>query len=341
LKLSIVTAISTAILLLVGCKYGGNPTPAPNRIVLGYYTGETASLASAKSTIEPVNEVSMDQIDVDVDGNLQGSLDGTLISSDTSQGKLTYANLSNFGATDFDPAIAHGAMVTHRANTIQNIVALAKTHGLTGIDIDFEGIYPADRAAYTEFVAELATQLHAAGSMLMLSVPAKSSDDPSDDWSWPYDYAAIGQSADFIQVMTYDEHVPGQAPGPVAGLDWMTACLDYAVTQIAHDKVLSGLPAYGYDFDVTHNTGVTVEWKDTAALIASTGAAPQWQPGTESEHFDYTAGDGSLHQVWYETPQGIQDKTHLVVSLDLAGVSMWALGFEDDKFWAAVSAGLD
>src|SRR5579859_1691935 len=203
-------------MLLAACKYGGNPTPAPNRIVLGYYTGDAASLASAQSTVEPVNEVSMDLIDVDADGNLHGTLDGNLISSDTSQGKLTYANLSNFGTTAFDPAIAHGAMVTHRANTLQNIVALAKTHGLTGIDIDFEGIYPTDRTAYSEFVADLSTQLHVANSMLMLSVPAKSTDDPGDDWSWPYDYASIGQSADFIQVMTYDEHVPGQPPGPVA-----------------------------------------------------------------------------------------------------------------------------
>ena len=87
--------------------------------------------------------------------------------------------------------------------------------------------------------------------------------------------------------------------------------------------------------------GVQVDWKDTETLINSTGAKPVWQANTESEHFDYTAGDGSMHQVWYETPQGIQDKTHLAVSLDLAGESVWVLGFEDMKFWDAVAAGLD
>jgi spore germination protein YaaH len=325
---------------LVACN-GEDSTPLPNRIVLGYYTGDTESLSSAKASGTPLNEVAMDLIAVDAEGDLQGTLSSELLASDQAQGKLSYATVSNFGATDFDPNIAHGAMVTHRGATVQNILVLAKTPGLTGINIDFEGIFPADRDAYTAFVADLATQLHAEGSMLLLSVPAKSSDDPSDDWTWPFDYAAIGKTADFIQVMTYDEHVPGQGAGPVAGLDWMTADLNYSVSQMDSDKILLGLPAYGYDFDVTHNTGAVVNWTDSAALVASTGAHPVWDPVTESEHFDYTAGDGSMHQVWYETAQGIQDKTHLAVSLKLAGVSMWALGFENGAFWRAVSAGLN
>lgn len=325
---------------LVACR-GEDSTPLPNYIVLGYYTGDTDSLVSAQASGTPLNEVAMDLIAVDEDGDLHGTLSSDLLASDQAQGKLSYATVSNFGATDFDPDIAHGAMVTHRGATLQNILALAKTPGLTGINIDFEGIFPADRDAYSNFVADLAAQLHAEGSMLMLSVPAKSSDDPSDDWTWPFDYAAIGKTADFIQVMTYDENVPGQSAGPVAGLDWMTADLNYSVSQINADKILLGLPAYGYDFDVTHNTGVMVEWRDSAALVSSTGGHPMWDPVTESEHFDYTAGDGSMHQVWYETAQGIQDKAHLAVSLKLAGVSMWALGFENGTFWRAVSAGLN
>jgi spore germination protein len=337
---ALIFALAAAV-PLTACRYGENSSPAPNRIVLGYYTGDTDSLASAQASGTPLNEVSMDLIDVDADGGLHGTLPANLLMSDETQGKLSYATVSNFGVTDFDANIAHGAMVTHHGTTIANIVALAKTVKLTGINIDFEGLFPADRGAYTAFVTDLATQLHAEGSMLMLSVPAKSSDDPSDDWTWPYDYAAIGKTADLIQVMTYDEHVPGQDPGPVAGIDWMKADLDFAVSQVLADKILLGLPAYGYDFDVTHNTGVTVDWKDSAALVASTGAHPVWDPVSESEHFDYTASDGSLHQVWYETAQGIQDKAHLAVTLDLAGIAMWALGFENDAFWSAVSAGLN
>lgn len=333
-------SLLVVVLMLAACRDDASDPPLPNLIVLGYYTGDANSLSSAEASGTPLNEVAMDLIDMDAGGGLHGNLDGDLLLSDQKQGKLTYATVSNFGATDFDPAIAHGVMVTHRGAAILAIVNLAKTPGLTGINIDFEGLFPADRDAYSAFVAALATQLHDVGSMLMLSVPAKSSDDPSDDWTWPFDYAAIGKTADFLQVMTYDEHVPGQGAGPVAGIDWMTANLNYAVSQVLPDKMLLGLPAYGYDFDLTHNTGTTLEWRDTQALVNSTGAMPTFDTVSESEHFDYTAGDGSHHQVWYETPQSIQDKAHLTVTLNLAGASMWALGFEDDAFWKAVADGL-
>lgn len=332
--LSILAAVA-----LAGC-HGVENQPNPNRLVLGYETGDSASVTSAESTSNPVNVVALDLMTVNADGSLNGAIAFDVTNSDRSQGKLSYLTISNFGSTDFDPAIAHGAMVTNRGTTIKNIVAVAGTLGLTGINIDFEGIYPGDRTAYTEFVADLAGQLHAHDSLLMLSVPAKSADDPSDDFTWPFDYAAIGESADFIQVMTYDEHYPGGPPGAVAGLDWMEACLNYAITQIGSGKILLGLPAYGYDWNLTTGTAATVEWKDFAATLSSIAAKPQFDTVTDSAHVSYTASDGSQHEFWYDTPRSIQDKTHLAITDNLGGVSMWALGFENASFWNAVTAGL-
>lgn len=309
-------------------------------MVLGYYDGTSESMTSAMSASTPVTAVSLDVVLVATDGSLSGTLPASLLSSDAAAGKASYASISNFGATDFDPAIGHGAMVTNRAATIQNIVALAKTANLTGINIDFEGIYPADRSAYASFVTDLAAQLHAIHSSLVLSVPAKTSDDPTNTWTWPFDYAAIGQSADLVQVMTYDENVPSRSPGPVAGSDWMLESLQYAASQIPASKILLGLPAYGYDWNLTAGGGTSVAYKHMPALLASTGATPQWDAATHSAHINYTASDSSAHQVWYETPQGLQTKAQFAKTLGLAGVSMWALGDEDATFWNAVTAGI-
>ncbi|WP_183085269.1 glycosyl hydrolase family 18 protein [Trinickia fusca] len=364
MKIASLIGVVGITLVLSGCGGGGSgggaaattntstSTATPNTVastpatssaktILGYFTGTSDSMTSATSASTPVSAISMDVIQVATDGSLNGTLPSNLLAGDQAAGKASYACISNFGATDFDPDIAHGALVTNRATTIQNIVALAKTANLTGINIDFEGVYPADRDAYTSFVADLAVQLHAIHSSLVLSVPAKSSDDPSDTWGWPFNYAALGQSADLIQVMTYDEHVPGHGAGAVAGIDWMQASLQYAATQIPSSKILLGLPAYGYDWNVTANTGTSVALKDMPALLASTGASPQWDATTQSAYFNYTAPDASSHQVWYETAQGIYSKAQLAKTLGLAGVSMWALGDEDATFWNAVTTAIN
>ena len=44
--------------------------------------------------------------------------------------------------------------------------------------------------------------------------------------------------------------------------------------------------------------------------------------------------------MWYEDAQSIPLKSTLAVTYNLAGVSVFALGFEDQTFWEAVSAGL-
>jgi len=141
-------------------------------------------------------------------------------------------------------------------------------------------------------------------------------------------------------VMTYDENVPGGTPGPVAGSDWMRACLKYAATQIPADKILLGLPAYGYDYDTTAGTGTAVAWKDIPPLLSSTVATAQWDTTTNSPFFDYTDFGGDTHEVWYEDTKSIQLKSGYALSLNLKGVSMWALGDEDASFWTAVEAGL-
>jgi len=313
---------------------------APPYMVLGYYTGSSDSLASATTASYPITAVSMDQVSAGTDGSLNGTPTASLLANDNATAKASFICISNVGTADFDPAIAHGAMVTNRTVFEQNIVALAQSQNVTGINIDFEGLYSADRDAYTSFVAELATRLHAINVKLMLSVPAKASDDPGNDWTWPYDFAMLGQSADILQVMTYDENVPGWAPGPVAGSDWMQTTLRYAVSQAPAGKIVLGLPAYGYDWNTKTNAGSSINWKDIPALLASTGAKAQWDAATNSAYFNYTASDGTPHQVWYENTQGIQLKAHFAKSMGLAGVSMWALGEEDSSFWTAVSAGL-
>jgi len=67
------------------------------------------------------------------------------------------------------------------------------------------------------------------------------------------------------------------------------------------------------------------------------GAVPQWDAVSSSPYFSYTAPNGTSHIVWYENSQSISLKSALSASYDLAGVSVFALGFEDQSFWEAVT----
>ena len=320
---------------------------------LGYYTGEQASYDAITSFYSFLNLVSVDLYDVQTDGSIVGSDDKNVVAHDKSLGIKSFASISNFNGSinDFDPALGHAALVTQKDTVIANLVKLAGM-GFDGINIDFEGLaYSAniadDRAAYTAFIHDLSVKLHAVGSQLIISVPGKTMDATSDTWAYPYDFAALAPDIDYMQLMTYDETDGSSAPGPGAGVDWVEGCVAYAASLVIPSKILIGLPAYGYDWDLTASspsknmyTSTAVQWKDTAAILATAGAATHWDNKSASPYVDYTSSDGHKHEAWYENPQSIQAKTRLVTKYALGGLSMWALGEEDVSFWQAAYAGL-
>jgi spore germination protein len=351
-RLDFLCALAALAIIFTSCAPDNTPpTPPPEKqtekIVLGYYADylAEAGYASVTSFTSYLSAVSADVFTVTAAGTIAGSSPANLLSFAKGNDIKTYACISNYGEEDFDPALGHSAIVAKKAQVTAAMVDLAQKGGWEGINVDFEGLYPADRAAFSTFIHDLAAALHGKGLKLAISVPAKSSDDAGDDWSWPFDYAALGADADLIQLMTYDEHGPWSDPGSVAGFAWMESCVRYAASVIVPAKLLIGLPAYGYDWNLTDpDQDIDFAWKQVPEILAKTGATPVWDAGAKSAHISYTNSmgttDGASHVAWYETPEGIAAKTALVTKYGLAGLSMWVLGDEDLSFWQAAIAGL-
>jgi spore germination protein len=225
-------ALTAAILLAcAGCSSGGSSDPTgSDKIVLGYYAGDAPIVyKSVTSYSTYLNAVVAARYGIDSSCAVTGSLPNTeLLPFDKANGIATYAGVVNSDGSGFNADLGHSALVTNKAAMLANLVALTKDDGFAGLNLDFENLYPADRNAYSQFVSELAEALHAGGFKLILSVAAKGLDDPTDDWSYPFDYEAIGKDADLLQLMTYDQNGPDwSGPGPIAGADWVEKCIVY------------------------------------------------------------------------------------------------------------------
>lgn len=258
----------------------------------------------------------------------------------------------------FDPGVSQAVLATPaaRAHAVDSLVRLVTDGGHAGLNIDLEAVQPADTARYTLFMQALAQALHAQGLTLVASVPPKTGDHRPRALDG-YDYGALGAAADWLQVMTYDEVGPGWAssgfngeawPGPESGLDWQNAILGYTISRVSATKVLSGLPAYGYDY----STGQLIHWSAFAATLADHPDAQRQRDAASATPFatwgkvkpqpDGTPWSRKTRQptLWFDDVGSIQIKAARVPALGLGGTSVWAMGFEDASFWAAVHAGL-
>lgn len=325
-------------------------------LTLGYYTGRQESYDALLAHAPYLKIVSVDVFSIQMDGTLAGGDDFDISAFNSKHGIQTFACVTNYNnleeVNDFDPALAQAALVAHRQKVISEIMDLVHTNDYAGVNIDFENLafseaIEEDRAAFTAFIHDLAGQLHTEGYRLIISVPGKTEDDPENSWSYPFDLAALGQDADYLQLMTYDQHGPWGEPGPVAGADWVEDCLVYTTAIVDPAKLLIGLPAYGYDWDLSasdpQNETYSAEsfyWIDIPALLEKPGAELHWDEDSQSPWLTFEQ-DGHEHQAWFENPDSIRIKTALVSKYHLAGLSMWSLGQEDVSFWQAVVEGLD
>ncbi|NMC47802.1 MAG: hypothetical protein GYA52_13325 [Chloroflexi bacterium] len=319
-------------------------------IALAYYTGDRASYDSFAMFSDHIHYLAVDVFGVQMDGSISGADDLDVVSLAHSRAVQVFACVSNYNndaaVEDFDPALAQAAILTHRSRVIENMVALAEQGGFDGVNVDFEGLaYSSDidddRAAFTAFIRELAQALHARGLQLIVSVPAATSSSPENTWAYPFDLAALGQAADLIQLMTYDQHGSWSAPGAVAGVDWVGESLRYALSQVAADKLLIGLPAYGYDWDLSASNvaegsfaAADISWNEVPALLDKPYVQQGWDETSFSPFLTYTE-NGHTHEVWYENADSIRRKMEWMKEYDLAGFSVWALGKEDANFWKA------
>lgn len=329
-----------AMLLSVPPAHSADPAATSTKAILAYYES-SGSYAALVHYAPALNEIATDTFGVDDQGSISGYAPQAALKVAHSRGMLTFATVSNFGASDFSPHIAHLVLTVPkvRARAIQSMLRLVKDSGYSGVNIDFEAIPRTDRDAFSSFVRTVSRRMHAAGYLNVVSIPAELKDDRYDSWTGAFDFKALGEAVDIFQLMTYDENGPWGPTGPVAGLDWVEACVRFTVTVVPPGKISLGIPAYGYDWNLKAGTGKQVHWKDIPALIASTGATPQWDTATSSPFFSYQTEKGAHHVVWYEDATSIPLKSALVLTYNLAGVSVFALGFEDQSFWDAVHAG--
>ena len=204
---------------------------------------------------------------------------------------------------------------------------------VAGVQVDFESVEAPYRTQFLTFLDSLSVTLHERGLLLTIAIPAKRS-----EWEAPgYDFAGIGRVCDSITIMTYDEHYSGGEAGPIASLPWMTEALDYAVRYIPRDKILLGIPVYGYDWS-SESTGM-LPMRDIPELIARTNARTLWSDPAVEPYFYYWQ-KRVKHTVWYENELSAKIRFAFVKSYRLRGIAIWRLGYETSRFWQELTTKL-
>ena len=224
-----------------------------------------------------------------------------------------------------------------REKLINNIVTAVVTFNLDGINLDFEYLNESDKDVYSRLVIELAPRLKELGKVLSVDVTAP---DGSPDWSLCYDRNVIGDVADYIVFMGYDQNgVSSPKEGTTAGCDWVEANIKKFLGQEGVDasKIILGTPFYTRIWTESNGsvTSKVVNMKNIASNIPD-GTKTTWDDSLKQNYAEYEK-DGKTYKIWIEDVKSLRYKLELVNTYNLAGAAYWEKDRETDDIWALVS----
>lgn len=211
---------------------------------------------------------------------------------------------------------------------IANLLAVTEEKGYDGVDVDFEYILPEDRVGYAEFVGRLRTVMNEAGRSVSVALAPKISADQPGLLYEGMDYRLLGESADSVFLMTYEWGYTYGPPMAVAPINKVRQVLDYAVTEIPADKIIMGIPNYGYDWQLPFMRGSTraelIGNVEAVRIAAQNGAEIQFDETAQSPYFTYWS-EARQHEVWFEDVRSMRVKIDTAASYGFRGFGYWNL----------------
>ncbi|OJV62669.1 MAG: hypothetical protein BGO41_15735 [Clostridiales bacterium 38-18] len=273
----------------------------------------------------------------DAEGNINGNPSEAYINWTKEKGLILWPLVSNAFDIDLTHTFLNNAI--SREHFIQALILEAKLKGYSGINIDFENVYLADRDALTHFIAELAIYMNQEGLVLSMDVTVMGG---SDNWSKCYDHEKLGKIVDFLIIMTYDEFwASSPVSGPVASYDWMLRHMTELTEVVSKDKLVLGIPLYTRVWREYPREDVAnqIRTKSSAigmaaqnALIEKYELKPIWDETDQLYYATFFEEDAQV-KIWIENAETISAKLDIVNNLNLKGAASWRRGFETEDIW--------
>jgi spore germination protein YaaH len=294
----------------------------------GWVTPNEESIAVFLRNADKFTWVSPTGSIIDVNGFFVPRVDGRIVEAARISNVSIVPLVANYG---FDRGLAHRILTDPevRERTITSIVNFVVEGNFSGINIDYENIPPEDRDSLNSYMRELASRLHSLGKIVTIDVAGKTWDNPSG-WDGAWDYKALGEICDYICIMCYDYHWSGSEAGPVGPLGWLREVAQYALSTIPKEKIIIGIPFYGYRW--LGRSGVYLSFKEAVETAKKVNAEVLFSEEDAEYYYSY----GS-YEVWFQGAKSVELKISTILSYEMDKVAAWSVGQEDPRVWEVIN----
>lgn len=197
--------------------------------------------------------------------------------------------------------------------------------GVTGLDVDLENIKKEDKEAFNSFLERLSRSLKTKNLKLSITIHAQTGRIVWDG-VLGQDVKKIGEIADEVRIMAYDEHSASTKEGSIASLAWIKEVALYNAKLISKDKIVIGIPSYGYVW--TSDDAKGLQYDEFYAYLADKQYESKRDKESAEEIFSSPDFIGYLSD-----STAMTEKIDSLRALGFNRFVIWNLGGMDEKFF--------
>lgn len=230
---------------------------------------------------------------------------------------------------------------TKRQALIQSIVEKCAQYEIDGINVDFENMYEEDKDKFSRFIIELMPRMQEMGIVLSVDVTAP---DGGANWSMCYDRNVIGDVADYLVFMAYDQYGTSSTEvGTTAGLNWVETSLKKIIEydEVDTEKIILGIPFYTRQWTISQDG--TIKSRNVVNMInikIPNNVEKQWDDDLKQYYIEYKSGKDTI-KMWIEDGTSIKEKVSLVTKYNLGGTACWRKDMETSNVWTIIKEELE
>ncbi len=254
-----------------------------------------------------------------------------LINKAHSNGVKTVLTAVNFDEDEIRSIITNSSSKT---NFFSKIKGLVQQYSFNGVNIDFEGLYYADRGApIVDFMKELTEYVHAFDAECEVSFAG-----PAVNWGTRWDLTGLANACDYVFIMGYAYYGKWSTnTGPNAPFVGTSQNISKSVTtyygEIVNsnpEKIILGLPYYGLQWKTDSQNPYTSVVKEDyvksprykEAIVAAETHGRKWDSKSQTPYITWQTD--RWNQVWYDDTSSLALKYDFAISKNLRGIGMWA-----------------
>lgn len=252
---------------------------------------------------------------------------------------MVITNISEKGK--FDSELSHLILnnFSLQDTLINNILTSLKIKNYKGVNVDFEYVLPEDKIPYNNFLIKLKKVLEQNNYILITALAPKTKNNQIGLLYEAHDYKLHGQISDRVILMTYEWGYAYSKPMAIAPINNVEKVINYATKEIPSQKILMGIPNYGYNWQLPVIKGIratSVNNVEAINIARDNNANIKYDNKSKSPYFNYVK-DNKQHQVWFEDARSITEKLKLVNKYNLSGISYWTIDKLFPTNWTILS----